>query len=81
MIKKCEICGVSFEQDNGYAIGISWQVTGHPFVAAFNCPQETSAQHWGCSSEHAVQAAINCLNGHMHPHLKNRHREENLKER
>lgn len=75
--KMCDICGKEFSVDEGYAAGICWHVTGHAYVQAFNCPEELSAQHWGCTPEHVVEALQKCLVEHMHPHLLKRHTEEN----
>lgn len=66
-IQRCEICGQTFLADYGYSLALSWLVTGHSYVRAFGCEEAgPSAQHWGCSIEHAIMAIQQCLNEHMH---------------
>jgi hypothetical protein len=57
----CEICGREGLTEYMYAIGASWQVTGHHMVPAFSCQTEPSAQHWGCTPKHALEALLICL--------------------
>lgn len=62
----CEICGREGLTEYMYAMGASWQVTGHFNVPAFNCNTEPSSQHWGCSPAHAMQALLFCLQHNEH---------------
>lgn len=65
-IRKCEICSNRFLEPYGYSLTIQWLVTGHAHVPAFLCHEtQGSGQHWGCSPQHAWQAAERCLNSHM----------------
>lgn len=66
VIRKCEICGKEFVEEEGYAMGASWHVTGHDAVASFNCQAEPSAQHWGCTPEHCMEALKRCLDDDEH---------------
>lgn len=65
-IRTCEICGQQFVAGYGYSLVVNWVVTGHAYVRAFLCDTHPSGQHWGCSPEHAVQAAERCMKEHMH---------------
>lgn len=75
-IKTCEICGTRFIAGYGYSLALSWLVTGHAWVGAFLCKEPEGNQHWGCSPEHAVEAAIACAQEHMHPQLLAKHQEQ-----
>jgi hypothetical protein len=74
-IRQCEICDKQFIAGYGYSLSINWLVTGSAHVPAYLCPKTGgSGQHWGCCPEHAVMAALRCLNEHMHEDtVKERH--------
>jgi hypothetical protein len=71
----CEICGNKFVADYGFSLGVCWLVTGHAHIGAFMCPEVPGNQHWGCSPEHALQAAMLCAQEHMIPRLQEKHAE------
>lgn len=64
--RRCEICGKVGILEYMYAMGASWHVTGHFMIPSFNCQTEPSAQHWGCSPEHAMAALVICLQHDQH---------------
>lgn len=74
----CETCGREGLLEYMYAIGASWQVTGHSGVTAFNCQTEATAQHWGCTPQHAIMALKRCLDHseHMGPKVMQRKHKE-----
>lgn len=71
--KICEVCGTEFITDYGYSLAVCWLVTGHANIGAFMCPESPGNQHWGCSPEHALEAAMLCAKEHMIPHLDTKH--------
>lgn len=71
--KICEICGIEFVADYGYSLAVCWLITGHANIGGFMCPYTPGNQHWGCTPEHALEAAIQCANEHMLPQIKMRH--------
>lgn len=66
MTRICEICGQEGLHEYMFSLGASWLVTGDYMVASFNCQTEPTAQHWGCTPEHAMQALFECLNHDEH---------------
>ncbi len=68
-IETCDICKKQFVAGYGYSLMTSWVVTGHAYVGGFSCEDESTKgrgqQHWGCTPEHAMQAAMACLASHM----------------
>jgi hypothetical protein len=75
-VRSCEVCGAHFLEDYGYSLLVQWTVTGHAALGAFLCPSsEGTGQHWGCTAEHALEAALACASRHMHPELQARHAE------
>lgn len=74
----CEICGKEGIIEYMYAMGASWQVTGHTNIIPFNCQKEPTSQHWGCCPEHAIEALIDCLqhDEHMSAGLMKRKHQE-----
>lgn len=60
---ECEICGMFVADQDKFSYVIVAANTGHP-NPAFQCP---ALQHFGCSPEHALEAAIQCLQNHYHP--------------
>lgn len=69
----CEVCGQKFVADYGYSLALCWLVTGHAHIAAFMCEEPRGQQHWGCSPEHALQAALVCAKEHMPAQLNARY--------
>jgi hypothetical protein len=72
-IRVCDICGQRFIAGYGYSLGLCWLVTGHASISAFMCPESRGNQHWGCTVQHALEAAIKCANEHMIPLLAAKH--------
>lgn len=65
----CEICGKRFYTNYGYSLMVSWVVTGSAYVRAFSCEHPSAIpgnQHWGCCPQHAIEAAVQCINHDEH---------------
>lgn len=71
--RTCEVCGKRFITGYGYSLGLCWLVTGHANIASFMCPEKKGNQHWGCSPEHAIEAALSCVKDHMTPLLQKKY--------
>lgn len=76
MPRMCEVCGKVQKQEQCFSVLVSWVYTGHPLVAGFNC-DAIGGQHWGCTPEHAMEAAKVCMEEHLHPSLMSKHEDAN----
>lgn len=65
----CEICGIEVLLDYAFAFFVSTNRTGHALIGAYGCDQSPDGQHYGCTMEHAEEAAIACLKYHHHSRL------------
>jgi len=71
-IETCDICRRQFVAGYGFSLMTSWVVTGHAYIAGYSCEKATHGnQHWGCTPEHAMQAAIECLQHDEHMSVNN----------
>lgn len=70
----CEICGKELLEDYAYSYFLSINTTGFAGVGAFSCGASRGGQHFGCTADHAAQAAILCIQNHMHPALMQKHK-------
>lgn len=52
----CDVCGVALDEAKAFAFAVSYSKPGEQ--KAISCPDE---QHFGCSPEHAAQAAKACI--------------------
>lgn len=71
--RTCEICGQEFVADYGFSLAVCWLVTGHAHISSFMCEGQAGGQHWGCTPEHALQAAVECATMHMMPQLNGKY--------
>lgn len=67
LINICEICGkIVSDETRMYSISVQYNMPGYSikqgYLPSFSCPQ---VQHFGCTEDHAVQAAIACLFEHL----------------
>lgn len=53
----CDICGQELTEEDAYSFVVHYAKPGRG-VASIPCPDE---QHYGCSPEHAAQAAKACI--------------------
>lgn len=53
----CDVCGVALDEADAYAFAVSYAKPGRE-AKAITCPDE---QHYGCTPEHAAQAAKACI--------------------
>lgn len=63
----CEICGTVTPLASTHSFVLGYAMPGAGY-SAFQCANE---QHFGCSRDHAILAAVTCLFGHMlqnHPY-------------
>ena len=52
----CDVCGAAIDEAEAFAFAIDYAKPGK--AKAITCPDE---QHYGCSPEHAAQAAKACI--------------------
>lgn len=56
-------CSARFTLDAAFRVAICFAQTGLTGIAAFQC----NTEHYGCTPDHAWQAAQLCFTQHLHP--------------
>lgn len=60
----CDICGASIAPEALYSLKVTYAAPGDARLPSMECGEE---QHYGCSAEHAREAALRCIDEHLEP--------------